>query len=348
MQRLSTIFAFFADIVFKFVQFQPAEEGTLYPIDGGMIAGIKSNCAVNDAQFMTFSGMKNLEKIFEDLSQIQLKGPLFLELLACEGGCINGPAMSKKSGTAIKRYEVIDYSTYPEEKIPRRPEIDISVAWQIKSVRNKEYSESQIQEALRCIGKFRREDELNCSACGYDTCREFAKAFIEKRAESSMCVSYMRKLAHKKAETLIKTMPSGVVIVDQNLKILECNRRFAELVGDEIAELYDDIPGLEEAVLPKIVPFADLFEQVLQTGEKVIEKDIRLDKIILHITVFTIERNRIVGGFIQDITAPAVRKQQIINKAKEVIKKNLETVQQIASESEVILNSIVNSFGDRR
>lgn len=331
---------------------QSAEEGALYPVDGGMIAGIKANCTVNDAQFMAFSGMNNIRKVLDELDIAKLNKPLFLELLACEGGCVNGPAVTGAAGSAMKRYDIINYSKYPQTNIPRVPRVDIATEWKIEPVKRTEYTEAQIREALESVGKFRVDDELNCAGCGYDSCREFAKALLEGRAETSMCVSYMRQLAHKKAAALIKTMPSGVVIVDENLEIVECNKKFAELLGEDILNLYNELPGLEKALLEKVLPFANLFKQVLGSGQNVIEKDLQLGKNILHITVFTIEPHRLVGGFLQDITAPAVHKQQIVNKAKEVIEKNLSTVQKIAyllgenaSESEVILNSIVGSFG---
>ena len=332
-----------------------AREGALYPIDGGMLAGIKANCSISDAQFMAFSGIANIRRVLDELDASKLKSPLFLELLACDGGCVNGPAVGKNSGTAMKRYDVINYSKYSEKEIPQKPQIDITTDWDIEPVEKNEYTEQQIREALRAVGKFSIADELNCSGCGYDSCREFAKAMLDGRAEPNMCVSYMRQLAHKKADTLIKTMPSGVVIVDDKLEIVECNRKFAELLGDETLRLHDEMNGLQKALLAKVVPFADIFKQVLNSGEKAIEKNVRFEKIILHITVFTIEPHRLVGGFIQDITVPAVQKQQIIDKAKEVIEKNLSTVQQIAyllgenaSESEVILNSIVGSFGNEQ
>jgi predicted RNA binding protein with dsRBD fold (UPF0201 family) len=56
-------------------------------------------------------------------------------------------------------------------------------------------------------------------------------------------------------------------------------------------------------------------------------------------------------GIFQDITKPIFQKEQIIGRAREVIQKNLKTVQQIAfllgenaADSEIILNSIVRSF----
>ena len=66
--------------------------------------------------------------------------------------------------------------------------------------------------------------------------------------------------------------------------------------------------------------------------------------------IFSIENHRVVWGIFQDITKPTIHKEPMIEKAHEVIKTNLQTVQQIASllgensaESEVILNSIIQS-----
>jgi predicted RNA binding protein with dsRBD fold (UPF0201 family) len=56
-------------------------------------------------------------------------------------------------------------------------------------------------------------------------------------------------------------------------------------------------------------------------------------------------------GIFRDISEPIFQKEQIIDRAREVIQKNLKTVQQIAyllgenaADSEIILNSIVRSF----
>jgi hypothetical protein len=79
--------------------------------------------------------------------------------------------------------------------------------------------------------------------------------------------------------------------------------------------------------------------------------DIRYGRSILNTSIFTIDAHSVIGGIFQDITAPTAQKEQIIGRAQAVIEKNLKTVQQIAyllgenaADSEVILNSIVQSF----
>lgn len=104
-------------------------------------------------------------------------------------------------------------------------------------------------------------------------------------------------------------------------------------------------------MLSEVMPFASLFHTLLKSGEDILERDLRHQSTILHATIFTIEKHSVIGGIIQDITEPAVRKEQVIRKAREVIQRSLETTQKIAcllgenaAESEITLNSIIDSF----
>ena len=164
----------------------------------------------------------------------------------------------------------------------------------------------------------------------------------------------MRKLAQKKANGLIKSIPSGVVIANKNLEIVECNLNFAKMMGSEAVELFDAKPGLEGASLEKIANFSRFFSDVLEiNGPDVIEREVRCGKKIFHVSVFAIEKESIAGGVIEDITAPQVQRHRIVSQARKVIDKNLSVVQKIAyllgenaAETESILNSIIQSFSE--
>lgn len=328
-----------------------AEEGALYPIDGGMSATLKANCTVHDSCFMAFSGLKNIKKALDGLNKAVLKGNVFIEALACEGGCINGPKAELRNSTAAKRYAVVNFSSYPKKKIPRTPTIPINEYVAETPVEQRTFNEEEIRGALKQCGKLNEKDELNCGGCGYDSCRDFAGAFLSGKAERTMCVTYMRKLAQNKASGLLRMMPSGVVIVNEEMKIIESNRNFAKLFGPDIEMVFDANPGLEGATLKKIVPFHELFKHVLTTNEDLINRDFRVQNRILHGSIFSIEPHSVVGGVFADITTPSIQKEQVISRAQEIIQKNLTMVQKIAyllgenaSESESVLNSIIDSF----
>jgi iron only hydrogenase large subunit-like protein len=328
-----------------------AAKGSLYPIEGGMIASVRKYEVPARVRWMSFSGLSEIDRALSELEGAALRDPVFLELLACPGGCVNGPRSRSRSGTVAKRLSVQGYAESAEARGPEAAP-EIAASWRAEPVRRPEPAREAVEAALRRTGKYSVEDELNCGGCGYDACRDFARAMIEGRAEAAMCVSYMRKLAQKKANGLLKSIPSGVVIADRELKVVECNKAFALLLGPEAEALWEAKPGLEGADLAKLAPFAKYFSEVMEGGEA-IERDIRFGRRILHGAVFGIERGAFAGGVFQDITSPWIRKDRVVSQARQVIQKNLAVVQKIAfllgenaAESEAILTSIIDSFED--
>ncbi len=328
-----------------------AKEGAFYPIDGGMLAGIRSGCAVNDPHLISLSGMDNVIESLEEGISGQGKKGLFLELLACRGGCVNGPGITDKRSLLKKRIDVIASVDLSPEKDPRRHYLEVPAEYYAKTVTVVSHTEEQIVEVLSKTGKNSKVDELNCGACGYNTCRNFSEAVIERKAETSMCATYMRKLAMNKANKLIKTMPSAVVIVNKNLEIIECNLNFARLAGGDVEEIYKVCEGLPGADIERIMPLSDMFKQTLDSGEDIVGKSVRIKGRILQCSLFSIERGAIVGGIFNDVTEPILKKEEITRRTRKVIDGNLKTVQKIAyllgenaAETEMALTSILDAF----
>ncbi len=327
--------------------FEPeqSQEGALYPIEGGMVPDTVVAGDVRRSQFMSFSGISNVEQALKGVSEWKPEHNLFFELTACAGSCVNGPKAARNTSVARRRYEVVQYAKPADHS--RQASLGIVRQYSAAPVTRNAHSELQLRDALRTVGKYNADDELNCGGCGYDSCRDFAHALIDRNAERMMCATYTRKLAQKKANALLRKMPSAVVIVDEDLRIIECNGHFARLfTGDA-----ERVKNLEGSTLASIVPFSYLFRRVIDSAEDIVGHDLRFQRSILNTSIFTIEAHSVVGGIFQDITEPAFQKEQIIGRAREVIQKNLKTVQQIAyllgenaADSEIILNSIVRSF----
>ncbi len=325
---------------------EEAREGAQFPIEGGMTAGITRDGSVKPSQIMSFSGLGNVEQALKGISEWKPEHNIFLELTACAGSCVNGPKAARNQSIAKRRFEVLKYAR-PADAAPRSISLAQTSPYAVAPVQLGEYSQMQIEEALRSVGKYSSEDELNCGGCGYESCRDFANALIAHNAERMMCATYTRKLAQKKANALLQKMPSAVVIVDEQLKIIECNSNFLRLFSEDVEHAKE----LEGAALDAIIPFSSLFQRVLESGEDVVSHDIRYQRSILNTSIFSIEPHLVLCGIFQDITEPIFQKEQIIGRARDVIQKNLKTVQQIAyllgenaADSEIILNSIVRSF----
>ncbi|MBO5137580.1 MAG: 4Fe-4S binding protein [Spirochaetaceae bacterium] len=337
-----------------FVPFKAAKS-SLYPVDGGMIAAFKEYDTLDGIRTMTVSGINEIHHALDGLEIEKITSPIFMELLSCAGGCINGPGTSAFSSGAMRRLLVEEYAAAADSVASKEllsTEVSLVDTLPIKKAPSATYTEEEIRSALRSVGKYSVADEMNCASCGYDTCRAFAAAILDNRAEKTMCVSYMRKLAQKKANGLIRAIPSGVVIADKNLKIVECNMNFAKLLGHDVVEMYEAKPGLEGADLNKLTSAARFFSDVLSlNGPDVIDRDVREGKKIFHVTVFEIEKEEIAAGVIEDITAPQSQKSRTISQARKIIDKNLSVVQKIAfllgenaAETESMLNSIIDSY----
>ena len=325
---------------------EPAQEGALFPIEGGMAPGLTGGREMDNLEFVAVSGMANVGQVLNDISKWTPGHRIFFELSACAGSCINGPKAARTTSVARRRYDVVQHAK-PAAEFPRKPSLSIAQQYGAAPAAKNDYSELQLQEALRTVGKYSVEDELNCGGCGYDSCRDFARALIPRNAERMMCATYTRKVAQKKANALLQKMPSAVVIVDEDLKIIECNSNFVRLFAadEELSK------NLEGTALGAVMPFSYLFRRVLDSNEDIVGHDIRYQRGILTTSIFAIEPHSVICGIFRDISEPIFQKEQIIDRAREVIQKNLKTVQQIAyllgenaADSEIILNSIVRSF----
>lgn len=333
--------------------FVPRKAGTasLFPVDGGMIEAMGRDEG-GRYRCLNQSGCREIMKTYENIDDISAHN-LFLELMACDGGCINGPGFTRNDSGVARRIRVLENwesnreRTFLEE-CPSAPQED---AWALAPSPRNGYSPEEIESTLRLLGKEKAEERKDCGGCGYNTCREFAVAFLDDKAEKEMCVTEMRRVAQNKVTALLHTIPMGVVIVDAEMKLVECNRHFLQLFAD--LPYAPDARAVERAEGGRIAAFApdtEPFQRLLERKESV-ERIIKVKEKVLKGLFFQIRAGRLVGAVFQDITAPAVKRETVVKKAEEVIRKNLESVQQIAgllgenaAETEIILNSLINAF----
>lgn len=331
-----------------------AEEGARYPIEGGMNDTIQFQTKKEGIHYAALGGIDNLKLTLGGLEgPIPEKETVFVEILACRGGCVHGPCAEHDSPGLLERLRVLRHAKWPEMPKKRPLPGGIAHAFPADAVSITDPDGSALTAALRSIGKTSPRDELNCDSCGYDTCRNFAKALISGHAEPSMCVSYLKKLAQKKANALLRSIPSGVVIADKNLQIIECNRNFAALFGTDTLEAFDACPGMAGADLRRIIPFAGLLESSLQSGQDIRRDSLKTGKRLFYLHIFNLEPGEVVGAVVFDVTKTELRREQIAERARQVIDRNLATVQEIAcrlgeqmADTELLLRSIAEDYAD--
>lgn len=329
-----------------------AAEGRFYSVEGGMNDTLRDGGA--KVRYLSVSGLDNLRRLLDGVDPASLSSrsggrKIFLEALACHGGCVNGPAMPAGGGS-------LDTLFATDETAPLQTSVGRNFAhcgvsaYPASPVVENEPEERLVADALARVGKITKSDELNCGACGYTTCREFAKALISGKAEEAMCHTYLKRNFERTSNALIRYIPAGVVIVDGKGAIRECNRIFAELSGAlEEFEALGNLEGLKvESFLPE---FADLFAGALDHGSEIVKYRQRWRGRVVNISVFPIARGGFAGAVLQDVTQNEGRREEIAAKARAVIQKNVYTVQQVArlfgehiAETEVMLKEIAGAY----
>ncbi|MDE6138145.1 MAG: hypothetical protein K2F57_01585, partial [Candidatus Gastranaerophilales bacterium] len=338
---------------FEFVPYS-AHEGALYPIDGGMNTTIRKIGIKDEAQLLEVCSIPAFEKALNNLKPEKLNRPIFVEALACEGGCIAGPCISTDKASISIVSDVLA-KIKKRDDIPKTTDYVVDYEYTPAEVTESKYSLEEISKTLKKIGKHTVEDELNCGGCGYSSCRELAVALLDGVAEPSMCISYMRKIAMRKAAAMLRCMPAAIVMVDNNMNIIEANESFMKMFTGDMYEIFKARPdGLTGAAIDRIVEFSDLFRTILKTGKDLHKEHYNVKNRLYDINAFTIEPNEIVGAIITDVTQTETTREKISEKAKEVISKNISIVQEIACllgehmvETETLLNSIANDYDDK-
>ncbi|MGM0597553.1 MAG: [Fe-Fe] hydrogenase large subunit C-terminal domain-containing protein [Myxococcota bacterium] len=174
-----------------------AAKGKIYPISHGFFqaAGIEEDLMKSDV--ISADGQRNFIEALKEFEKGVIDSKI-LELLCCQG-CIMGAGIShdmpmyfrqaKVSSFAKEQKKNFDFELW-QKNLAECQDLDFKVVYNKDDNRIDTPSESELEEILRAMGKNSPGDELNCGACGYETCREHAIAVYKGLAEAEMCLPY--------------------------------------------------------------------------------------------------------------------------------------------------------------
>jgi len=389
----------------KMSEFDPPHGnwGALYPLPAGIIqaGGIKRDMV--SSSVITASGKEEILEAINDFDKYIDTIRHHFNLFFCHG-CLLGPGMQQHTQRFRRRSLVRHYAEKRVGKLDKKiwesnmekwSGLDFSKGFKPDDQRIPQPREEAVNEVLKIIGKDNPEEEIDCGACGYLSCRDFASTVAKGLAIPEMCHTFnlrnkqeyietLRQTNRKLAETkkalkeseelarrekevaqsasdmmnnMLEKLPTGVVIVDNNLKILHSNQSFINIIGEDAIAISDVIPGLAGADIKTLIPFNvyNMFTFVIKEDEPVVSKDVHFEDHMLNISIFPIKKNKMCGAIIRDLYSPEVQGEEVTNRVSEVIEKNLEMVQKIgfllgegASETEQMLNSIIESYKTKK
>ncbi|MCG1012033.1 PAS domain-containing protein, partial [Tepidanaerobacter sp. GT38] len=230
----------------------------------------------------------------------------------------------------------------------QKPSLDFEKHFEPTPIKTKKPSDQDITRILEATGKYRPEHELNCGACGYNSCREKAEAVYNGMAEIHMCLPYMRNRAESLSNLIIQSTPNAIIAVDKDMNVQVFNNgaekmfrvNSADMIHKPLSLLFDD----------------DDFKFVSKTHQNIKKKKVVLPEygLITQQNIYYEKEHSLVISIITDITEQeqvrerdARLRKETVKTAQEVIDKQMRVAQEIASvlgettaETKVLLNKI--------
>ena len=310
----------------------PLNRARYYPISRGIIKSLSG--FLEGYEYIAVDGVERCMEVLADIDNIH---HAFLELNACEQACVNGPCKLDRREDSIRANAMVRQYVKKGSDLSCAaplPAVEVSLVCNHPRLKSPSLpaTDREIAEILARTGKVRPEDELNCGACGYSTCREKAWAVANGYADVEMCLPYMRERAETMSYEVMQNSPNGIVTVDFDLKIQQINPAAAKLWGID-----DPQPSGRD-----LVDFVDPSEFMLamNSDRGLHSKRVHLPKTdaYVELSIVVLKNHKMMFGFMKDITAKVRADRQFddmkaetVATAAEVINKQMRVAQESAS-----------------
>ncbi|RYD05371.1 hypothetical protein N752_09750 [Desulforamulus aquiferis] len=213
--------------------------------------------------------------------------PQLIDILYCDG-CIVGKAMGVKSNFLESKRIVADYTQNRFKKVKEKglfkkhkgyqflvkntvkaPDfkgwIDIVEqlikgnrfyrSWESQKYNKDHPMDTELKAILAQDGKYSIDDELNCRACGYKTCRERAIAVYNRENVAGGCVIHQKELAqklHAEAQavnvTVLENTEALILTINEIVKGNQSNAQMSNRLLASIEEHGEEILNLRSKI----------------------------------------------------------------------------------------------------
>ena len=325
----------------------------LFPVTGGILRSMELDA--KDYSYITVDGIDNCIRALKDICEGNMS-KCFIELSACAGSCIGGPAMDKPGRNYVRGTAAVnEYAPESDFDIPEPDKAALAKEHSFIGTHKAMPGSKAIEEILRQTGKTKPEDELNCGCCGYNTCRDKAIAVLNGKAEISMCLPYLKEKAENFSDKIIKNTPNAIIVLNEALEVQQINAAGCALLnlsgadailGGQVVRVLDPLPFLE----------------VMETGRAIRGKRVYLAEYKRYVeqTIIYDKSYHIIMAIMRDITEEEnarERKESMsrstIEITDKVVEKQMRVVQEIASllgettaETKIALTKLKESLSD--
>jgi nitrogen-specific signal transduction histidine kinase/iron only hydrogenase large subunit-like protein len=183
--------------------------GAIFPVARGLLQTAKISDNAITGNIIAAEGRIDFQGALKEF-EAGLINNQHMELLCCEG-CIMGPGLSKNGKQYNRRSLVSSYANNKMQNLDsvkwqqyfdEFSELDLSFRHRPDDKKIETLTEDDVHEILIKMGKKTKKDQLDCGACGYESCIEHAIAIKKGLAEVEMCLPYTIEKLHKSVKEL--------------------------------------------------------------------------------------------------------------------------------------------------
>ena len=335
----------------KGVNEEPKSLARFFPTTGGILKTMEPD--IEGYTYLAIDGVNDCKVALRDIESGNVH-KCFIEMSACEGSCVGGPVMANSSPVR-NHIAVSNFAGEEDFEVDQPDSIELRKVFTVIPRDAKMPSELEIMAAMRQMGKFKASDELDCGFCGYNTCREKAIAICQGKADSSMCLPFLKDKAESFSDTIVKNTPSGFIVLNEDLEVQQINNAARKIMNIRSAS---DVLG--ESVVRILDP--TVFMQVKTSGRTVRDSRTYLAEYKKYIeqTVVYDKDSHMLIGIMRDVTDEVAERdkkeslsRQTIEVADRVVEKQMRIVQEIASllgetaaETKIALTKLKESIDD--
>ncbi|MDO4268867.1 MAG: [Fe-Fe] hydrogenase large subunit C-terminal domain-containing protein [Eubacteriales bacterium] len=156
--------------------------------------------------YLAADGIENVIRVLEDLEDQKFTNLRFVELNACNGGCVGGvltvenPYVAEVKLKRLRKYMPVARSHMDEEEnaesfVPWTTGVQYEPVFSLGE--NMMESFARLNQVERLCRKF---PGLDCGSCGAPTCKTLAEDIVRGQASENDCVYYLRENLHRLSE----------------------------------------------------------------------------------------------------------------------------------------------------
>jgi two-component system NtrC family sensor kinase len=272
--------------------------GGLFPISRGLLQAAEIKEDLMDGEVMATDGRTNFVEAIQAVESNSLNVRL-LEILCCNG-CIMGAGMTRSTTlfhrrSLVGRFVQQHWTDFRKQQwecdVAKFIDVDLSRSFRAYDQRIAQPSREEVAKILARMGKVKPEDELNCGACGYDSCVQHAIAIHRRLAETEMCLPYT---IEKLRETVKQLAVSHQQLVSTQEALMHSERlaSMGQLAAGVAHEVNNPL-GIVLMHSHMLLEQAEKFPEWREDLDMIVEQADRCKKIVVRLLHFA-RQNRAV------------------------------------------------------